>query len=334
MKYILGICAEEPLWSLLDIYGNCISIELAEDPQNRPVSLNDQFRSINTRIGTLFFKEIYNELIPYTFLPVHSSSISFCPPSSNAFPKRSIVIYDTAKNSDGLVFFSGPLQVDSGLLIQIISIATTNESRVRRTTTALYSNILSSHIQFGITNCNTQILLQTNDLPLDIEQINSRSEFWIVQDFKLGNKSTIDRGDEFFFALNQDGIVQYSHNNSKLQDFIHVDPNLDYYPFLLFKGDIIVIRSMGYLKNVDKYRSLYEINKTESSQQLTASNSNEIRKNDESKLHQDCTICYDQLRDTVLIPCGHICLCYTCAKGLFENGTKQCEYLVDMIIND
>jgi hypothetical protein len=247
-----GIFAQEPLWALLDIYGNCISIELVDEPQQRSFSFNDQFRNINPTIPTHFYEDIRNELIPLTFLPVHSLSISFFSSSSNSLPNQSIVLFDNSKNSDGLVFFSEPLTINSGLLIHILNIIPSNESRTRTTTASSSSNLLSTHIQFGLTNCNTKNLLRTNDLPLDVEQINHRSEFWIIQDFKLGNKTSIDRDDEFLFTFNEDGIIQYSHNNSKLKDFIHVDSNLVYYPFLVFKGDIVAIRSMGYLKNLIK----------------------------------------------------------------------------------
>ncbi|CAF4487564.1 unnamed protein product, partial [Rotaria sp. Silwood2] len=198
ISLLTGIFVQEPLWALLDIYGNCISIELVDDYLKRTGSLNDQLRNINPTVTTSFFKDICNDLSPLTFLPVHSSSISFFSSSSNALPNQSIVLYDNTKTCDGLVFFSEPLTINSGLLIQILSIIPSNESRIRTTTTttAVTSNLLVSHIQFGLTNCNTQNLLRTNDLPLDIEKINDRSEFWILQDFKLGNKTTIDRNDE------------------------------------------------------------------------------------------------------------------------------------------
>ncbi len=264
-----------------------------------------------------------------TFLPVHSPLISFFSSSSNALPNPSVVLFDNSKNTDGLVFFSEPLIINSGLLIHILNIIPSNESRIR-TTTASASNFLSSHIQFGLTNCNTKTLLRNNDLPIDIEQINNRSEFWIIQDFKLGNKTTIDQGDEFLFTFNQNGIIEYSHNHSKLKDFIHVDLNLIYYPFLVFKGDIVAIRSMGYFKNLDKYQSLQQINTkndtSKSNQQSTSTNNNDIQTEYDLKLYQDCTVCLDRIRDTVLIPCGHICLCYSCAEELVEHGTQQCKY--------
>ncbi|CAF1276787.1 unnamed protein product [Rotaria sp. Silwood1] len=325
ISLLTGIFVQEPLWALLDIYGNCISIELVDDHLKRTVSLNDQLRHINTTVTTTFFKDISNDLSPLTFLPVHSSSISFFLSPSNTLPNQSIVLYDNTKTCDGLVFFSEPLTISSGLLIQILSITPLNESRIPTTTTSAISNLLPSYIQFGLTNCNTQNLLRTNDLPLDIEKINDRSEFWILQDFKLGNKTTIDRGDEFLFTFNHDGIIEYSHNNSKLKDFIHVDSNLIYYPFLAFKGDIVAVRSLGYIKNLDRYYSLQQINNTmKTNQELTSTDNNNIKNEYDVKLSQDCTICLDHFRDTVLIPCGHICLCYSCAKELIEHGTKQC----------
>jgi hypothetical protein len=258
---------------------------------------------------------------------VHSSSISFFVSSASALPNQSIVLYDNAKNLDGLVFFSEPLTLNSGLLIQILNVTPSNESRSRTittTTTTASSNFSSSHIQFGLTNCNLKTLLNTNDIPLDVEKINNRSEFWIIQDFKLAYKTTIDREDEFLFTFNQNGIIEYSHNNSKLKDFIHVDSTLIYYPFLVFKGDIVAIRSIGYLKNLDKCRSLQQINnQLQPNLELTATDS--IKSESDFKLNQDCTVCLDRLRDTVLIPCGHICLCYSCAKELLDHGAKQCK---------
>lgn len=219
---------------------------------------------------------------------------------------------------------------NSALLIHISNLAPSNESRQRSTTTTASSSssnqFTSSQIQLGLTNCNTKALLRTNELPIDLEQINKRSEFWIIQDFQLNNKTTIDRDDEFLFTLNGDGIIEYSHNNSKLKEFIHVDSNLIYYPFLIFKGDIVAVRSIGYMRNLDKYRlSQQKKSKTDSNNSHQDSLMNENKTESMMKLQHDCTICLDRLRDTVLIPCGHICLCYSCAKEVHEHGTKQCK---------
>lgn len=290
--------------------------------------MNDQLRNINPTISTQYYQDIRTELIPLTFLPVHSPLISFFSSSSNALPDQSVVLYDNSKNTDALVFFSEPLTNNSGLLIHILNILPSNESRLRTTTTATASSSksTSSHIQFGLTNCNIKELICTNNFPIDIEQINNRSEFWHMENFKLNHKTTIDRDDEFLFTFDKDGVIEYSHNNSKLKDFIHVDPNLIYYPFLVFKGDIVAIRSMGYLKNLDKYRSLQQRNQNNN---LSSTNNQDIKNEHDTKLSQDCTVCLDRMRDTVLIPCGHICLCYSCAKGLVEHGTKQCKNLIN-----
>ncbi|CAF1269617.1 unnamed protein product [Adineta ricciae] len=332
ISLLTGISVQEPLWGLLDIYGNCISVEIVADPQQRTVSHNDQFRHINGTLTTHYFKDVRNDLVSVPFLPVYSSSITFSSSPTHNQSNQTIAIFDNTKNVEGLVFFSEPLTTNTGVLIQILSIASSNESRLRPTT-ASASNSLASHIQFGLTNCGIKDLLRTKDIPLNIEQINNRLEFWIIHDFKLSNKTTIDRDDEFLFTFNQDGIIEYSHNNSKLKDFIHVDPKLDYYPFLVLKSDIVAVRSMGYLKSLKKCQSLHETNSlsksNESSSSITSAHSNNISnnsmKNDfDSRLSHDCTICLDRIRDTVLIPCGHICLCYSCADELHQRGTRQC----------
>jgi hypothetical protein len=87
---------------------------------------------------------------------------------------------------------------------------------------------------------------------------------------------------------------------------------------------------MGYVKNLDKYRSLeqikYKTDNKKSNQESISTKTNEIKNECDMKLCQDCTVCLDRMRDTVLIPCGHICLCYSCAKELVEFGSKQCKY--------
>jgi hypothetical protein len=109
-----------------------------------------------------------------------------------------------------------------------------------------------------------------------------------------------------------------------------VDSTLIYYPFLVFKGDIIAIRSIGYLKTLDKCRSLQQINnQIKSNEELTSTDN--IKNEADFKLSQDCTICLDRLRDTVLIPCGHICLCYSCAKELLEHEGRQCKEGIDFV---
>ncbi|UJR27863.1 hypothetical protein I4U23_009128 [Adineta vaga] len=331
ISLLTGIFVQEPLWGLLDIYGNCISIELVADPQQRSVPLNDQLQNINTAVTTTYFKEMRNDLLPVTFLTVHNSSVTYFPSQSNTQPNQSIVLFDNTKNTEGLVFFSEPLTENTGLVIQILSIVSSNQTRLRPTT-ASASNSLSSHLQFGLTNCMIKDLLRTRNIPLDVEQINHRSEFWIIQDFKLSNKTTIDRNDEFLFTYNQNGIIEYSHNGSKLKDFIHVDPTLIYYPFLVFKGDIVAVRSMGYLKTLQKCQALYQTNNLSIKNQdlsltdknINDSQSSNIKNEIESKLSHDCTVCLDRIRDTVLIPCGHICLCYSCADELHQRGTRQC----------
>ena len=322
-----GISIQEPLWALLDIYGNCISIELITDPQSRPLPLNDQLRTPSAPVNTRHFHELRADLTPLSFLPVHGPSISFVSPSINGQPDRSIVSFDPNKKCDGLAFFSEPLTSNSGFVIHILQTVASNPSRVRSTTaTAASTGTSTSQIQFGLTSCDIKSLVHTKELPLSIEQINNRSEFWIVQDFQLNSRARIDTDDEFLFLLNQNGVIEYSQNDAPLKEFIHVDPSQTYYPFLVFKGDITVVRSMGYVKVPDRSRSALQANESAMSTAALSSSGDARRTEHGSKLHDECTICLDRKRDAVLIPCGHICLCFHCAKELTEQGSKQCKH--------
>jgi hypothetical protein len=260
-----------------------------------------------------------------------SSSISFSLSSSTNLPDKSIVLFDPSKKCHGLVFFSEPLTINAGLLIKILHVLSPGESHLRATTNSMNSTCSSSSLQLGLTNCDIQSLMTTNKLPLTIEAINQRSEFWIIQDFRLNNKATIDAGDEFLFVIHPDGVIEFSHNKSKFEEFIHVDSNLNYYPFLIFQDDIIALRSLGYLNSLDKCRSLRRVTSKETE---SATHAIDVDKTNESqvKLNHDCVVCFDRMRNTVLIPCGHICVCFSCAKELHEHGDKQCKSTIVSLI--
>jgi len=134
------------------------------------------------------------------------------------------------------------------------------------------------------------------------------------------------------------GILQISHNNSSLQLFLQVDPTLVYYPFLVLKNDVVSVRSVGRIKNIDKNNIIQQpiAQQQQQQSQLSFPSSSLKRQlptenNHESfssstKIQQDCVVCFDRLRDSVLIPCGHVCACIQCATDLHEKGNKQCKY--------
>ena len=320
----------EPLWALLDIYGNCISIELVEDPQPRP---HPPLPTPNSTANMNHFRDLRSDLRPLTFLPVHNQSISFFSSSSTGQADKSIVLFDAKKPADGLVYFSEPLTIRSGFLIEILRVSPSNESRSRPTAQATVSTATSTtHLQLGLTNCDIKTLYQQqNSVPLTLSAINQREELWVIQDFPLATK-TLDNNDEFLFVFADDGIIYFSQNNSPYQEFLHLDPSLNYYPFLIFKGGIGALRSVGYLRNLDRCRGLP---RTTVSNETTAmatddngSAESSTQKTSKPKSNPECTICLDRERDTVLIPCGHICLCYTCAKQVHQYGDRQCKSCV------
>ena len=34
---------------------------------------------------------------------------------------------------------------------------------------------------------------------------------------------------------------------------------------------------------------------------------------------KECLVCLDEDKDTVIMPCGHLCVCSDCGKGLVKN---------------
>ena len=39
----------------------------------------------------------------------------------------------------------------------------------------------------------------------------------------------------------------------------------------------------------------------------------------------DCVVCMCEIRDTIILPCRHLCLCYTCAESLRFQVTRDLE---------
>jgi E3 ubiquitin-protein ligase MGRN1 len=64
---------------------------------------------------------------------------------------------------------------------------------------------------------------------------------------------------------------------------------------------------------VDKIYQLYDIYGTESN----------VRSSNEGSC-KECVICFTNMRDTLVIPCRHLCLCSECSYKMREQRTKNC----------
>ncbi|CAF1043561.1 unnamed protein product [Didymodactylos carnosus] len=310
ISLLTGIAVREPLWALFDVYGNTISIEIVEDPNRPASSVYDQLKQLYPQYAydqqQRHFQEYQSIVQPSEFLPTHGPSITLFGNTN-----RSIAILENPQSTDGIVFLPEPLAVNSAYLFQILYV---NNSTTRSTST----------LQLGLTNVNTT-RLQQSDLPRDIDQLINRSEYWILND--LIKVKPFERNDAYLFTLTSDGIVQISHNSSLLQDFIHIDKTLSLYPFLVLKQDVLAIRLIGKIKNIEKLRARQQelsssnFSPVSLNRQLSNASTSETKS---IRLPQDCVVCLDRLIDTVLIPCGHLCLCFQCATAMHDKGNKTC----------
>lgn len=292
----------EPLWALLDIYGNCVSIELCNFSDAQTVA-----PSIPT-IQTEYFSDQATDLQPVAFFEQRSSSLSF--PTVDGYNPRSVVAFDRSQN-EAIIFLSEQIKVGMGLLLKILPHSKATGGNTRLTTNSSYERTesASSIISIGLTNSDIKALIDHNKLPLSIDEINKQSEFWIIESFKPISRATFDTGDELFFVLNNDAVLQYSQNASKFQDLIHIDPSLKYYPFLVFRDRPSIIALLGCSKSIQKAKTV--------NPRLEPSPNAEVN---------ECSVCMDRFKDTVMIPCGHISTCYSCAEELFHRS-KSCNYI-------
>ena len=50
----------------------------------------------------------------------------------------------------------------------------------------------------------------------------------------------------------------------------------------------------------------------------------DVKVTDNTKDEDTCLICFERVRKTINLPCGHICYCFRCTKELGQRETKNC----------
>ncbi|KAK6185585.1 hypothetical protein SNE40_007786 [Patella caerulea] len=228
-----GVNTNGPLWALLDIYGNTMSVEFLHRPEAAPV-LNNMVGTASTVESAELFQSIQSlsiddsspairyhanvDLVPMTF---HN----MC--GKNLYLNRDMTIATRTVDEycNAYAFTSRPLHCGEKIVIQILNI----------------EQLYVGGIAFGLTVCDPATLTG-DDLPDDSDWLLDRKEYWVV------NKDICrkpDVGDELSFYLTSEGEVRYSRNNHKVATLMHVDRNLPLWAFFDVYGNVQKIRLLG-----------------------------------------------------------------------------------------
>ncbi|XP_037050189.1 protein neuralized isoform X2 [Bradysia coprophila] len=242
--FINGVETRGPLWTLIDIYGNCSAIEFLDSriymyqqqnhsarrsgepmvdsiiPTFQSVSVSEEAPAAN-RIGSGDINRWssnsngLNSMNPIPFHRIKGRNVGLS-------ADRLVATRSDSEYCQGYVFTARPLRIGEKIIVQILR------------TEYMYTGSLA----LGLTSCDPASL-QSTDLPDDSEMLLDRPEYWVVS--KDVGSSPV-RGDEITFCVTVDGEVQISKNGGPITTVMHVDQSLQLWMFLDVYGSTQSVR--------------------------------------------------------------------------------------------
>ena len=244
--FFSGVDTRQPLWCLIDLYGNCTAIELVdmrrslnnfarsdegleaeEAVAEEPVQLSEADNLANS-LDTLNLSS-NDEEMPLRF----NSSFRFRPlafhqstgPNVSLNGNGTIAWRHEDEYSNGYVFSAEPVKTGDRFVIQILAT----------------ENMYIGSLAFGLTSCDPATI-EPETLPEDSDMLLDRPEYWVVSK-DVANSP--DEGDELSFCIKADGSVEFSKNGNIPSVFMHVDNSVDLWAFWDIYGNTQRLRMIG-----------------------------------------------------------------------------------------
>lgn len=235
--FINGVETRGPLWTLIDIYGNCSAIEFLDSrvymyqqqnhhsrrsadsmvdsiiPTFQAASVADDAPAVNRSCGDI--NRWSNGLNPVPFHRTKGRNVAL---SADRF----VATRADTEFCQGYVFTARPLRIGEKIIVQILR------------TGSEYVGALA----LGLTSCDPASL-QSSDLPDDSDMLLDRPEYWVVS---KDVAATPVRGDEISFCVTSNGEVQISKNGGPATVVMHVDQSLQLWAFLDVYGSTQSVR--------------------------------------------------------------------------------------------
>ena len=246
--FFSGVDTRQPLWCLIDLYGNCTALELVDmrrslnnfargedtpeednviEEESVPVSDNDNV--LNNLDDLSLDHNSNDEEMPlrfnsgFRFKELHFHR--FTGPNASLNGNGTIAWRHEDEYSNGYVFTSQPVKAGDRLVIQVLAT----------------ENMYIGSLAFGLTSCDPasidpETLLEDSDMLLD------RPEYWVVSK-DVANSP--DEGDELSFCVKGDGSVEFSKNGNIPSVFMHVDTSVNLWMFWDIYGNTQRLRMVG-----------------------------------------------------------------------------------------
>ncbi|XP_059044932.1 protein neuralized [Achroia grisella] len=226
--FFSGVDTRNPLWALVDVYGNCMAVQFADPrvpnqirrPNQSPIEedrLVGNMRSLSIE-EALPPPRYSNPLVPLSLHRTKGRNVQF-------INDRGVAARTEAEFCQGYVFTARPMGPGQTIVVQILA------------TESAYAGSLS----IGLTSCDPATL-RPCDLPDDAELLLDRPEYWVV---RRDAANGLRRGDELAVTLTLDGEVRVSRNGSSPVTVMHVDHTLRLWAFVDIYGATQKVRMLS-----------------------------------------------------------------------------------------
>nr|XP_033799776.1 E3 ubiquitin-protein ligase NEURL1 isoform X3 [Geotrypetes seraphini] len=330
MLFFSGVRTTEPLWALIDVYGLTRGVQLLDSEIIPPDCLRPRsFTAI--RRPSLRRETEDTRLSLESDLRFHALRGAHIKTLDDQTAAR----LEHAREERTLVFTNRPLRINEIIFVKI------NKSNASRIGT----------LSYGVTSCDPGTL-RPSDLPYNPESLVDRKEFWAVCRVLVPLQS----GDILGFMVNSEGELHLNHNGSSAGMQVCVDCSQPLWMFFGLHGTVMQIRILGStiladprgpslpcspnsapnsptalcLEGSDLILNACGSGPLCNSISGTAANSpvsmpeSPISPSVSGSWSDECTICYENMVDTVIYSCGHMCLCYTCGLKLKKMANACC----------
>uniref|UniRef100_A0A4W5L9Y6 E3 ubiquitin-protein ligase NEURL1 n=1 Tax=Hucho hucho TaxID=62062 RepID=A0A4W5L9Y6_9TELE len=354
MLFFSGVHTSEPLWALIDVYGLTRGVQLLVVQTYIPTLVKAKLSSSSLSPSSPAHSPDQTGLTaPETNQEeekrLHPLSSTSCSIPQNSLNSQQCSLLPSLLNSDlhfhplrgahvkaldehtvsrgvehrsgderTLVFTSRPLRCGESVFVKVTKAGATR---------------LGS-LSYGVTSCDPA-WLRPSDLPYSPESLVDRKEFWAV--CRVG--APLQSGDILGFVVNVEGEVFLSHNGINTGMQMCVDNSRPLWMFFGLHGAITQLKILGfspipYYPSISKLYCMQMIHLTlnlfhclpgtSPSSPFSSHSESPTFPSCSGSWSDECTICYENVVDTVLYACGHMCLCYACGLKLKKMANASC----------
>uniref|UniRef100_A0A4W6CSZ8 E3 ubiquitin-protein ligase NEURL1 n=1 Tax=Lates calcarifer TaxID=8187 RepID=A0A4W6CSZ8_LATCA len=353
MLFFSGVRTAEPLWALIDVYGLTRGVQLlgkmVEEEKGAEPCLEafsamlrpdgNKYNLCDLNLQQEDRGNAHNHSHRHTLHLASASSSSTCPIPQNSLNSQQSSLLPSALESDlhfhqlrgahiktldeqtvarsehareerTLVFTNRPLRTGETVFIKV-----TKSSPAR-----------SGSLSYGVTSCDPAVL-RPSDLPYNPEALVDRKEFWAV----CRVPTPLQSSDILGFLVNQEGEVC-------------VDNSRPLWMFFGLHGAVTQLRILGNSPSSSPHTpsalgsgssdpvlngGLCSAAYCSSAGGTTPNSPVSLPKSPtfpsgRGPWSDECSICYENMVDTVIYACGHMCLCYTCGLKLKKMSNACC----------